>query len=94
MTGVTTGSTFIAPAGGVHGTLGEGDAPAEPFTLGGFPHAERSGTNTSEMAWRYLIVCDIIPNTGSTLFVLMWNEGFVRRPLALDLALRIDFRSQ
>jgi hypothetical protein len=32
---VTSGSGFMAPAGTVHGTLGEGGAAGTPFTRGG-----------------------------------------------------------
>jgi hypothetical protein len=94
MTGVTSDSGFTAPGGGVHGTLGDGDAPAAPLTRGGFPHPATTDTRASEIAWRYLVVCDIILNTPFTLFVLMCNEGSVRRLVALHLAFRIDLESQ
>ena len=92
--GVTTDSGFIAPAGGVHGTLGDGDAPAAPFTRGGLPHPAMTDTRPSEMAWRNLVICGIIPNTASKLVVLMFTEGFVGGPVELHLAIRIDTRTQ
>jgi hypothetical protein len=74
MTGVTTDSGLMAPAGGIQGTLGDGDAPAAPFTRGGFPQAATKETNSREMPWRYLIVCDIIPNTLPMPVLLIYRE--------------------
>jgi hypothetical protein len=91
---VTTGSGFIAPAGGVHGTLGDGDAPAAPFTRGGLPHPTITDTTTNEMTWKNLFVSDIIPNTASRGVLLIFIEGFVRGRVELDLAIRIDTRTQ
>jgi hypothetical protein len=70
--------------------LGDGDAPAAPLTRGGFPQPAAKQSMTKEMPWRYLVVCDIIPNTPPTTVLLVSNEGFVWRPLALHLAIRID----
>jgi len=94
MTGVTSDSGFTAPGGGVHGTFGDGDAPAAPLTRGGLPHPATTDTSPSEIAWRNLIIRGIIPNTPSTLVVLICNEGSVRRLVALHLAIRIDLESQ
>jgi hypothetical protein len=91
---VTTGSCFIAPAGGVHGTLGDGDAPAAPFTRGGLPHPTITVTAMNEVAWKNLVVCDIIPNTAFKVVLLIFIEGFVRGPVELHLAIRIDTRTQ
>src|SRR5450759_4914072 len=95
MTGTTSDSCFTAPGGGVHGTFGEGEAPAAPLTRGGVPHPATTDTRTTEIAWRYLVVCGIIPNTLSTLFVLISNAGSVRRLVALHLvAIRTDLGGQ
>jgi hypothetical protein len=61
--GVTSGSRSVTPAGGVHGTLGEGELPATPFTLGVPVQLANIGDTPMKMAWRSLLVCDIIPNT-------------------------------
>jgi hypothetical protein len=94
MAGATRDSSLTAPGGGVHGTLGEGEAPAAPLTRGGLPHPATTDNTTSEIAWRNLVICDITANTLSTPFVLMSNVGFVRRLVALHFAVRIDLESQ
>jgi hypothetical protein len=94
MTGVTSDSGSTAPGGGVHGTFGDGDAPAAPLTRGGLPHPATADTSPSEIAWRNLVNRGIIPNTPSTLLVLTCNEGSVRRLVALHLAIRINLESQ
>jgi hypothetical protein len=74
---VTGATGWTARAGAFHGTFGDGAAPATPFTLGGFPQAIAMIATTSESGWNTLFLCDIIPNTLCTAFMLMRNEGFV-----------------
>jgi hypothetical protein len=72
-----TGSGFTARAGGFHGTLGAGAAPAAPFTRGGFAQPAAIDIKTRKTGWTSLFVCDIIPNTWFTPFMLVANEGFM-----------------
>src|SRR5438552_18660455 len=85
--GVRSGSAFTACAGGVHGTLGKGGAPATPLTRG-VPQPAIVSATPAKVAWRSLFVCDIIPNTRFTAVLLVNEEGFVRRVVALHLAFR------
>jgi hypothetical protein len=74
---VTSDSGVTARAGGFHGTLGAGAAPATPFTRGGLPQPAVINNKTRKTGWISLFVCDIIPNTWFTPFMLVRNEGFV-----------------
>jgi hypothetical protein len=58
-----SGSGFTAAAGGVHGTLGEGEVPATPLTFGVPTQPANIGDTPMKMAWRSLLVRGIIPNT-------------------------------
>jgi hypothetical protein len=74
---VINGSGFTARAGGFHGTLGAGAAPATPFTLGGLPQPDAIKTKTRKTGWISLFVRDIIPNTLCSAVMLVHDEGFV-----------------
>jgi hypothetical protein len=74
--------------------FGDGDAPAAPLTRGGLPQAAMPSIKSEEIAWRTLFASDIIPNTPSTGVLLGSNEGFVRGPVELHLAVRIDLQEQ
>src|SRR3954471_19686419 len=88
--GVISDSGFTARAGGFHGTFGAGAAPATPFTLGGLPQPAAIKTRTRKTGWITLFGRDIIPNTLRSPVMLVPDEGFVRRFVALHLAIQID----
>jgi hypothetical protein len=90
--GTTTGSGFIAPAGGFHGTLGDGDAPAAPLTRGGLPQLAMTRIKGREIPWRTLVEGGIIPNTPFAAVLLAFSKGYVQGRVALHLAIRIDLQ--
>ena len=90
---VTSGSGLTAPAGGVHGTFGAGDAPAIPFTRG-VPQARAHGTTPMKTTWRSLLGFDIIPNTRFTAVLLVCNKVLCRAPLHYIWRFALVLRSQ
>src|SRR3954467_10413522 len=87
--GVPSAPALTARAHGSHGTFGEAAAPTTPFTRGGFPQPAAIKSRISKTGWTSLCVSDIIPNTLCSPVMLVRDEGFVRRFVALHFAIQI-----